>query len=317
MPPQPPEFPEIRPMADMLPFHVYDVFTDRPYAGNPLAIVEGADGLDGAQMQAMARQFNLSETIFVMRPDDPAHAARVRIFFPTAEIPFAGHPTLGCALHLFSTRAAEGETEAKIVLEEPAGLVPVRVDAQDGGLEGIFAAPVLPAPHPGEAPPDLVAEALGLAADDVGLPGHAPALRAGGPAFLFVPVRDLSALGRARPAEPAWSRLMEAGDVGAAWLYTPETAPEADWRARLFAPGAGIPEDPATGSATAIFAGQLREAGALGDGTTRVVVRQGVEMGRPARLVLEADMAGGDLAAVRVGGAAVKVAEGRIAPPPA
>ncbi len=304
-------------MAAMLPFYVYDVFTDRPYAGNPLAIVEEADRLEGARMQAIARQFNLSETIFVMRPDDPAHTARVRIFFPTAEIPFAGHPTLGCALHLFAARAAAGEREAELVLEAPAGLVPVRVASRRGGLEGMFAAPVLPASHPGEVPGGLVAEALGLAADDLVLPGHAPALRAGGPAFLFVPLRDLSVLGRARPAEPAWSRLMKAGGVEAAWLYTPGHGPAADWRARMFAPGAGIPEDPATGSATAIFAGQLHAAGALGEGTTRLVVCQGVEMGRPARLVLEADVAGGELVEVRVGGGAVKVAEGRIAPPPA
>ena len=107
-------------MRQTLTFHTYDVFTDRPYSGNPLAIVEGAEALSGAQMLAMAREFNLSETIFVMAPRDPAHDARVRIFFPTAEMPFAGHPTLGCAVHLAEARHGAGDFDARIVLEEEA-----------------------------------------------------------------------------------------------------------------------------------------------------------------------------------------------------
>jgi trans-2,3-dihydro-3-hydroxyanthranilate isomerase len=102
----------------VLEFHIYDVFTDRAFSGNPLAVVMGADDLSTTQMQLLARQFNLSETIFVMAPRDPVNTARVRIFFPTAEIPFAGHPTIGCALHL------AGGTDGRIVLEEEAGLVP-------------------------------------------------------------------------------------------------------------------------------------------------------------------------------------------------
>ncbi|HLQ19930.1 MAG TPA: PhzF family phenazine biosynthesis isomerase, partial [Tabrizicola sp.] len=101
----------------MLTFHTCDVFTDRPFAGNPLAIVLGADALSPAQMLGIAREFNLSETIFVQRPQNPAHTARVRIFFPTAEIPFAGHPTIGCAIHLATAAAAEGDFETRIVLE--------------------------------------------------------------------------------------------------------------------------------------------------------------------------------------------------------
>jgi len=110
----------------MLTFHTCDVFTDRPFAGNPLAIVLGADDLSTAQMLTLAREFNLSETIFVQRPADPSHTARVRIFFPTAEIPFAGHPTIGCAIHLATAAAGPGDFDSEIVLEEEAGLVRVR-----------------------------------------------------------------------------------------------------------------------------------------------------------------------------------------------
>jgi trans-2,3-dihydro-3-hydroxyanthranilate isomerase len=136
----------------MLPFHIYDVFTATPFTGNPLAIVEGADGLSVAQMQTMARQFNLSETIFVQTPDDPAHTAKVRIFTPNAEIPFAGHPTVGCAIHL------SGGTADHVTLEEVAGLVPVNIT--EGEAE--FTAPRIPAPI-GTAPGrPTMAAALGL-----------------------------------------------------------------------------------------------------------------------------------------------------------
>lgn len=116
----------------MLVFHTMDVFTDQPFAGNPLAVVMGADDLSPAQMQIIAREFNLSETIFVQRPVDPAHTARVRIFFPTAEIPFAGHPTIGCALVLAESALPIGDAELRLVLEEEAGLVPVTVRRRQG-----------------------------------------------------------------------------------------------------------------------------------------------------------------------------------------
>ena len=280
---------------DSLPFHIWDVFTDRPFAGNPLAIVEGADALSGAQMQMLARQFNLSETIFLMAPRDPAHTARARIFFPTDEIPFAGHPTIGAALFL---AARDGLTH--VTLEEEAGPVPVSI--RDG--EATFTAPVLPAPHGGAVPVTLCAEALGLTEGAIG--PHAPGAFAGGPAFLYIPVRDRDALSRARPREPAWSALMDMAGVDSAWLYDP------DLNARMFSPTAGIPEDPATGSASAILAAQLLANGALPDGTTRRTIMQGEDMGRPSRIGFAAEAAGGRIRAVRISGRAVPVAQGRI-----
>ncbi|TRW94827.1 PhzF family phenazine biosynthesis protein [Paracoccus sp. M683] len=286
----------------MLDFHIYDVFTDRPFTGNPLAIVTGADGLSTAQMQTIARQFNLSETIFVMAPRDPAHTAQVRIFFPTAEIPFAGHPTIGCALHLAATHGN------RITLEEQAGLVPVEIT--DGLAE--FTAPKLPVPHAGQADPVLIASALDLPADAIGFGAHRPGIWQGGPAFLYVPVPRLADLARARPIEPHWSRLMAVANVDSAYLYTPD---DGGFRARLFSPTAGIPEDPATGSASAILAAQLLAAGDLPDGETRLMLRQGIEMGRPSQIGFAAMVENAALVQIRISGRAVKVAEGRIAIP--
>ena len=298
----------------MLPFHTLDVFTDRPFSGNPLAVVLEAGALSPAQMQTLAREFNLSETIFVQPPRDPAHRARVRIFFPTAEIPFAGHPTIGCAILLAEQDHGAGDFETTLVLEEVAGLVPVRVSRTGDRTTAEFTAPVLPHAAPGTADPVLIACALDLGAGDLGFGAHRPAIWQGGPRFLYVPVASLAALGRARPIEPHWSALMQAAGVDSAYLYTP--GDEVDFRARMFSPTAGIPEDPATGSASAILAAQLLAAGAIGPGETRLTLREGVEMGRPSDigLTIRADADG--LTEVCVAGTAVRIAEGRIALPP-
>lgn len=296
----------------MLDYHIYDVFTDTAFAGNPLAIVEGADALSVAQMQTIARQFSLSETIFVQTPEDPAHSAKVRIFTPTAEIPFAGHPTIGCALFLAGSDARE------ITLEEQSGLVPVTISRDGPSALAEFTAPRLP--HPiGTAPTQAqIATAVGLAEADLG--PHAPGGFEGGPAFLYAQVRNPTALARAKPVEPGWSAMRIAAaidDTGRSplglYLYT--AGEGADLQARMFAPDDGILEDPATGSATAILAGQLLANGALGEGATVLQIRQGVEMGRPSTLQLTADVIQGALARIRVAGHAVPVAKGQIRVP--
>lgn len=297
----------------MLEFHTLDVFTTTPFAGNPLAVVLGADDLTTAQMQTIAREFNLSETIFVQRPADPAHTARVRIFFPTAEIPFAGHPTVGCAILLAERAAAAGDFTARITLEEEAGLVPVTVTRKGPVTEAEFTAPILPVPHPGAAPVDLIAAALGLQPSEIVTEGHRPALWQGGPAFLYVPLLNRSTLARARPVEPHWSALMREAGVDSAYLYTKGAG--AGYQARMFSPGAGIPEDPATGSASAIFAAQLHAAGAIVPGTNRFALRQGVEMGRPSEIALTVEADGTGPTEIRIRGAAVRLSEGRIAIP--
>jgi trans-2,3-dihydro-3-hydroxyanthranilate isomerase len=302
----------------MLTFHTCDVFTDRAYAGNPLAIVLGADGLTTAQMQTIAREFNLSETIFVQAPRNPAHTARVRIFFPTAEIPFAGHPTIGCAIHL-ACAGATGDFDRDLVLEEEAGLVPVRVWRQGRLTRAEFVAPVIPhgvsdAPDRSAAlDPARLAAALGLDARDIGFGAHRPGLWQGGPRFLYAPVAGLDALARARPCEPAWSEQMQAGGVDSLYLYTPGV--DCAYRARMFSPTAGIPEDPATGSASAILAAQLLASGALEEGETRLTLHQGVEMGRSSVIGLTARVSRGALDQVRIAGSAVPVSQGRLIAP--
>lgn len=286
----------------MLTFHIYDVFTDTSFTGNPLAIVEGADGLTTAQMQTIARQFNLSETIFIQTPDDPAHTAKVRIFFPTAEIPFAGHPTIGCALHL-----AAG-TREHITLEEVAGLVPVTIT--DGLAE--FTSPKLPTARTVPDNPTLLAAAIGLTSEDFG--PHAPGNFEGGPSFLYVQLASLGALAHARVTEPAFTQLADLCDgTDAIYLYA---ATPNGFQARTFHPSGGVAEDPATGSATALFAGQLHANRALpAAGTTKINLQQGVEMCRPSDLRLTIDTEAGAITAIRVAGRAVKIAEGQIRVP--
>ena len=296
-----------------LAFVTLDVFTDRAFGGNPLAVVLDADALNGRQMQTIAREFNLSETIFVMKPDDPANTAKVRIFFPTAEIPFAGHPTVGCAVLLASRKYKDGcSFETEIRLEEVAGLVPVKVSRIGAAPRAMFTAPVtpfavdMPLPSVAEA-----ARALGLDPGDIGFDGHGLGLHQGGPRFFYVPLNSRAALQRARCIEPYWSSMVSAMGIGNAYLYTrggerPRTA----FRARMYAPGDGIPEDPATGSATALLASQLLRAEKLGDGTHSFELEQGYEMGRPSDLHLECDVSAGKLLASRVAGQAVQIMEG-------
>ncbi len=295
-----------------LPFFTTDVFTTTAYAGNPLAIVEKADGLSTAQMQRMARQFNLSETIFVQTPDDPAHTAKVRIFFPTAEIPFAGHPTIGCAIHLAESRNGPGDFTDHITLEEVAGLVPVDVIRNDGVTRAEFTAPKLPVPMAGETDAEMIATGLGLTAAEIGFDAHRPAIWSAGPDFLFVPVDSLDALARAKPTQPGWADIITKSNE-AVYVYARGGA--GDFQARMFAPEHGMPEDPATGSASAIFAAQLHAAGEVTEPSASWRLAQGYNMGRPSDIGLAIDTADGQVSAIRISGSAVPVMSGQIAPP--
>ncbi len=305
---------------ETLTFHTMDVFTRSPFTGNPLAIVDEADNLSTTQMQTIAREFNLSETIFVQRPQDPSHQARVRIFFPTAEIPFAGHPTIGCAIHLATREHGDDDFDIELVLEEEAGLVPVRVVSKGGRVTATLTAPVTPHRHDGTPPSGaLAAAAVGLDLSGIGFDGHDCGVHAGGPAFLYIPVNSLETLAKVVVCEPHWSEMLNAANVDSAYVYT-RGSDGNDFQARMFSPTAGIPEDPATGSATAIFANQLLQAGELGAGksekkTTVLALIQGAEMGRPSELGLEIDQNGSKIIAVRVSGSCVPVSSGYIRVP--
>ena len=288
-------------------FVTCDVFTDRRFGGNPLAVLTDARGLSSEEMQSIAKEFNYSETTFVLPPADPRNTARVRIFTPTRELPFAGHPTVGTA-YVLATLGVVPSTTQDIVFEEGVGAVPVRIDRNGGRVTRCtLTAARLPeqaAPAPSR---EALATTLSLDAKDVLEGAEAWSC---GLSFLTVPVASLPVLARCRPDGAAISRVL--GNYATQAVYAVAREGAETWRIRCFVPHVNPVEDPATGSAAAAFAGWLAARAPAGDSTLRFRLNQGVEMGRPSELALEIDRAGGRISAVRVGGAAVIVSEGSL-----
>ena len=291
-------------------FFTLDVFTRRRYAGNPLAVVVDAGGLDGDAMQSIAREFNLSETVFVLPPAEQAHRAKVRIFTPAAELPFAGHPTVGSAVLLNRIDGAAGKRE--IVLEEGIGPVRCMVEALDAETgRARFELARLPADAGPVAPSAAIAAALGLNERDIGFEGFRPARWSAGVEFNFVPLTGLDAMRRCRPDTARWNEGVLGR--GSCFVFCRETADRGhSFHARMFAPRGGIPEDPATGSAVAAFAGVLAHFTRMADGAHEFVVEQGYEMGRPSLIHLAMTVQGGKLTAAAIAGEAVVVSEGTL-----
>ncbi|MCA0319730.1 MAG: PhzF family phenazine biosynthesis protein [Proteobacteria bacterium] len=297
-------------------FHTLDVFTDTPLAGNPLAVVHDAAGLDTAAMQKIAGEFNLSETVFILPETATGHRADIRIFTPGAELPFAGHPTVGTAVLLARLDGLAPGAETRFVLGEKAGPVPCHVVRHaDGRFDATFEAPRRPAVI-GPAPdPAQLAGILGLTPEDIGFDGHRPS-RYGAPvSFCYVPVKTRAAMDAIR-VDTRWCAETFAA-IGenhpAIFAYTRQTVdPAARFHARMFAPGLGVAEDPATGSAAAAFAGVLAEFDRPADGVHAAVIEQGFAMGRPSRIALGLTVAGRAVTRVTIGGGAVMVAEGRL-----
>ena len=295
----------------MLDYYLLDVFTDQPLSGNPLAVVLDADALPPRRMQAIALEFNLSETVFVCAAQNEGCAARLRIFTPRRELPFAGHPTVGAACLLSELGRAGHPPASQFVLEEGVGPVPVRVSAEPG-VPRFAQFTAAQAPEFGPTLPDRseLAAMLGIEEGDIGCGQQQPQAASCGLPFALIPLRAPEVLAGVTIDLARWQRLFAGAWTGQLWLYAP--AYESDYRARMFAPGLGVLEDPATGSAAAAFAGALACRSDSRDGTLRWEVEQGLEMGRPSRLYLEADKRDGSVAAVRVGGHAIVVAEGRL-----
>jgi len=297
-------------------FHILDVFTAVPYSGNPLAVVLDAEGLDTEQMQTIAREFNLSETVFVLPPENPVHSARLRIFTRFKELPFAGHPTIGTAVLLAAQKMGEPDREedAIIMLEEGIGAVRVGVRARPH--EAAFAefdAVALPEELSAPPPADRLAAALGLAPNDIGLENHKPMRFSAGLAFTFVPVRGLEAMERIDINPQHWKDAFWDGDLNAAFVYCRQCIhTRSHFHARMFLPGLFGSEDAATGSAAAAFAGAIKRFDQPPEGVHTAVIEQGYEMGRPSEIVLELEMIGGRLKAVRIGGHAVPVMVGTL-----
>jgi trans-2,3-dihydro-3-hydroxyanthranilate isomerase len=295
-----------------LAFHVLDVFTSTRFQGNALAVVLDADGLDTKRMQMIAREFNLSETVFVLKPERPAHTARLRIFTPGAEMPFAGHPTVGTGALLAELRSSDAHRsgEALVVLEEQIGLVRVGVRLRAGEAPfAEFDAPKLPQEVGTLPSDDTIAAAFGLRSAEIGFENHHPSRYSAGNAFAFVPVASLEAIAKAQVIPQHWGPMEGQG----AFLYCRQTVhTTSSFHARMFAPQLGVAEDPATGSAAAAFAGVVHRFDALTDGLHKRLIEQGYEMGRPSLIELALGVEGGRLASARIGGHAVRVSEGTI-----
>lgn len=293
-----------------------DVFTEMRFGGNPLAVVHEADALDDGQMQRIARELNLPETVFLLKPSKPAHSARMRIFTPGRELPFAGHPTIGTAILLAELRSplVNGERDAIIVLEQGIGTVRVGVRLRAGAAPfAEFDAPKLPEKTGILAARDRLADALGLLPREIGFENHT-ALRVGaGNKFAFVPVNSLEAIAKARVNAALWQGTFPQSEIDGVYLYTRQCLHTgSSFHVRMFAPQLGVPEDPATGSAAVGLAGVVHEFDALPDGPHRRVIEQGHEMGRPSAITLTLVVEGGKLATVRIGGHAVRVVEGTL-----
>ncbi len=295
-----------------LGFVTVDVFTDRQFGGNPLAVIPDGRGLTSSQMQAIAAEFNLSETTFVLPPQDAAHTAAVRIFTPRAELPFAGHPNVGTAFVL--ARAADSAARPFVgdtmTFEEKAGLVRIELLRSGSEISGAR----LAAPQTlmvGETiAPAIIAAACGVGEDDIETRAHLPCIASCGTPFVFAELKSRAVLAAARPRTDVFAEHVPVDRATGIHLYVQE---EGGIDARLFAPLYGVPEDPATGSANVALIGLL--ARLRPEPTLRLERRitQGVVMGRPSVLDAAAEKRDGVVVATFIGGTCVPVMSGTIA----
>jgi trans-2,3-dihydro-3-hydroxyanthranilate isomerase len=297
-------------------FYTLDVFTEVALAGNPLAVVLDCDGLDTARMQAIAREFNLSETVFVLAPNDPVNSAKLRIFTPSRELPFAGHPTVGSAVLLAELRAAEllVREDVRVVLEETVGTVVCTVrHLKDRAPRASFLIPRLPTFVEGLGTVADMAAALGLSSSDLATGVHAAGRSSAGVAFAFVPLASRAAVAAIQPNLTHWPAAFGGNGREPVYIYCAEPVhPGHAYHARMFAPGLGVPEDPATGSAAAAFAGVVMRYDAPSDGDHTLIIEQGFEMGRASLITLGLEVDRGRLISASIGGAAVIVGQGSI-----
>jgi trans-2,3-dihydro-3-hydroxyanthranilate isomerase len=299
-------------------FYTLDVFTNQPMQGNPLAVVLGSQGLNSTQMQTIAREFNLSETVFVSPPADPANTAKIRIFTPTKELPFAGHPTIGTAILLATIEAPDamqGLGGITIVLEQNIGVVKADVTKHKTlGVRAIFEAPKLSTRLDASFKLDHIAQALGISPVHIGFKNHEPSLWSAGVPFIMIPVKGLEVMAKLKPSShELWRQAFEPCGSQAVYIYTNETVdPNNHVHARMFAHNLGVAEDPATGSAAAAFAGVAVAFEQPPNGTHQLVIEQGYEMGRPSQIALDIDVMSGAATHIRIGGSAVIISEGKL-----
>jgi trans-2,3-dihydro-3-hydroxyanthranilate isomerase len=297
-----------------LHFVTVDVFTATQFAGNPLGVVLNAEGLSGGQMQAIAAEFNLAETTFVLPPKDPAHTAEVRIFTPRYEMPFAGHPNVGTAFALACAGKTYGRTIDGdcVVFEEKAGLVPITLLKEGAAVTGArFASPQRLSVG-SDIPPELIASACSLSVDDIETKNHRPCIASCGAPFILAELKGRSKLAAATARSDVFMRDVSRQPVTSILIYTQVSEDGLDIRARMFAPHHGIPEDPATGSANVSLIGLLAHLRPERDLHLSKSIAQGVEIGRPSLLQAEAEKKDGVVTATYIGGRCVPVMSGTI-----
>ncbi|WP_240229774.1 PhzF family phenazine biosynthesis protein [Devosia lacusdianchii] len=287
-----------------LNYLMLDVFTRERLKGNQLAVVTKADGLLDGEMQAIAREFNLSETVFILKPNAERNTAAIRIFTPHTELPFAGHPTVGASVVL----GLQNKVSA-VRLEEKVGLITALFEKSDKRSgEARFALPRLPsrvAPLPDKLG---MAQALGIEIEDIGCDMYQPGVYSAGVTFHLVPVRDAEVLRRVKANPAIWNKVFH-HDHNSAYVFTlTPDEPDNDLAARMF--GMDIGEDPGTGSAAAALIGLLSEHANLATGQADFVLRQGHEMGRPCRITIQLRKENDVLIHGGIGGHAVIVGEG-------
>jgi len=293
-----------------LEFVTVDVFTDRKFGGNPLAVVLDAHGLTTEQMQAIAAEFNLAETTFVLPPKDAAHDAEVRIFTPRAEMPFAGHPNVGTAFVLATE--AKGAFQDQVVFEEKAGLVRLDLIKDGGAIVGARLAPPRPLARGTAIAPDLIATACSLDTDDIETANHAPCVASCGAAFVFAELKMRAALAKAQPRPEIFAAHIMADVATGILLYVKDQSGSIDIQARMFAPLYGVPEDPATGSANVALVGLLASLRPEPDLTLQLRIAQGLDMGRPSLLEASAEKRNGAITALSIGGRCVPMMRGTL-----
>ncbi len=295
-------------------FYTCDVFTEERFGGNQLAVLPNASGLSGQQMQQITREFNYSETTFVL-PPEAGHTRKVRIFTPAQEVPFAGHPNVGTAFVLASVGELGLELPRVITFEEEAGLVSIQIESEAGKITSceLTAQELLSLGETVSA--DLVAAAVSLNGSDIVTQAHPPRLVSVGLPFIITEVRDLATLERVKVNTIGFEKVRDhlEGDIVRAsiYLYT-KTSGDINLRARMLAPLSGVAEDPATGSATCAVAGLLAHLDSKPTHTFKFRIAQGVEMGRPSLLSARAEKVDGTVRSTHVGGACVMVSEGVI-----
>ncbi len=296
-----------------LEFITVDVFTERRFGGNPLAVVLNARGLASEQMLAIAGEFNLAETTFVLPPQNPSHTAQVRIFTPRAEMPFAGHPNVGTAFVL----AREGRSYGRavgdlLVFEETAGLVRLDLIKEGQAILGARLAPPQRLTRGDDIAPEIVASACSLAPADIETANHAPCIASCGLPLVFAELKTRAALAAARPRGEVFSEHFKMDRATGILLYVKDKSGGFDLQVRMFAPLYGVPEDPATGSANVALVGLLASLRSEQDLTLNLRIAQGVDMGRPSLLVAMAEKKNGRITALSIGGRCVSMMRGTL-----